>query len=136
MKRVRKTKLIKVRSNILICCFVLGPGPYDDPLYLRPAGIIAIAVGIAGFIVIAIILCLWYIKSRRRGNEFLRRKDSLRSSVRSSFRLKIEKQNQEKNILEIDKAKRPPSPDLITAAYRNLVLGKSQDSLSQKGIQV
>ncbi|KRX14147.1 HHIP-like protein 1 [Trichinella nelsoni] len=114
-----------------------GPKPYEEPLYWQPAGIVAIIIAVLLVLLVTVLGLLWWLKSKRRKEEFFERKSSLRASIRS-FKLAQAKLRQEQSIVEVEREKaRPPSPDLIEIAHRNLVLGsKSLESLNNSRIVV
>ncbi|KRX72534.1 HHIP-like protein 1 [Trichinella sp. T6] len=114
-----------------------GPKPYEEPLYWQPAGIVAIIIAALLVLLVTVLGLLWWLKSKRRKEEFFERKSSLRASIRS-FKLAQAKLRQEQSIVEVEREKaRPPSPDLIEIAHRNLVLGsKSLESLNNSRIVV
>lgn len=135
----------------MLICTISGPGTYDEPFFLKTIVISILTLSLLALLFIILLLCLWYVKSNRRKKEFFERKNSLRSSIRSNRANLLEKAKQQQKAKQRDASylkpvastshkivgdKRSTSPDLVSQAYRNLVMGRSLESLSHINQQV
>uniref|UniRef100_A0A915K0I4 SRCR domain-containing protein n=1 Tax=Romanomermis culicivorax TaxID=13658 RepID=A0A915K0I4_ROMCU len=144
-----RTNNVKYHSCELPLPFVCekGPGLYEESLVLQTAGATALVVSLILLVVIILLICLWYMKSSRRKKEFFERKNSLRSSMRSNRlmileKAKKQKENEERKTNKYDNVtspvyltpatRRAESPDLISQAYRNLVMGRNCETSIHK----